>query len=416
MSVSDNKLDDLVHQVASRDISEEGARTPYESHPLLAQLKSLGTELWLDTGDLEVARSTWKTELSALTTNNTLANKVVQSGVMDSVIKETASKLKSAFAELSEDELAAEIGFVINCRIALRLVKAFRVKVSVELHPSMARDIHKSLEYARRYYKVCPEYFIIKIPLTPEGFLAVRKLRREGIPINFTLGFSARQNYLAARLSNPNFVNVFLGRLNAVVRDNEAGNGDLVGEKVTLATQGEINECREKFPEVSSRLIGASIRNGDQLACLAGLDMFTIPPTSMTEFLNSGRTPDEVVAYSNEELKPGIDPGHSFSGRFPKLWEIPDDFKAFVDELMRDGSLDDMTGEDLVAFCEERWIDLFYHFSRDDRERIYGHGKIPKLDYWPEAIALDDLMTESALQSFTKDQNALDDRIRSFLR
>ena len=74
----------------------------------------------------------------------------------------------------------------------------------------------------------------IKIPLTPEGYLAVRILRKEGMPINFTLGFSARQNYLAARLSNPNYVNVFLGRLNQVVIENSVGGGELVGEKVTL--------------------------------------------------------------------------------------------------------------------------------------------------------------------------------------
>ena len=89
----------------------------------------------------------------------------------------------------------------------------------------MSRNIGRTLDYARRYYRVCPEYFIVKIPLTPEGYLSVRTLRKEGMPINFTLGFSARQNYLAARLSNPEFVNVFLGRLNQVVSENSVGGG-----------------------------------------------------------------------------------------------------------------------------------------------------------------------------------------------
>ena len=158
MSAVENKLDDLIHQISCRKISEGGPDSSYESHPLLAKLKSLGTELWIDTGDLELARSIWKSDLSALTTNNTLANQVVQSGVMDEVIKETVGKLKEEASGLSSDELALEIGFVINCRIALRLVEAFKVKVSVELHPSMARVLHKSLEFARRYYKVCPEF------------------------------------------------------------------------------------------------------------------------------------------------------------------------------------------------------------------------------------------------------------------
>lgn len=278
------ELDELVHQIAQQKISDEAASGNYEGHPLLAQLQSLGTELWIDTGDLELAKSVWRKELTALTTNNTLANQVVQSGVMDEVIKETVSKLKDAASGLSREDLIMEIGFVINCRIALRLVNAFRVKVSVELHPAMSRDLETTLSYARRYFKVCPEFFIVKIPLTPEGYLAVRKLRRDNIPINFTLGFSARQNYLAARLSNPDFVNVFLGRLNQVVTENQIGSGDMVGEKVTLATQKAIADARQQNKGVSTWLIGASIRNGDQIASLAGLDVLTIPPKAMEDF------------------------------------------------------------------------------------------------------------------------------------
>ena len=112
MSIAGNNLGDLVHQAASADISGEGAETGYESHPLLAKLKTLGTELWLDTGDLGLALSIWKTDLSALTTNNTLANQVVQSGAMDDVIKVTAAKLDAAAPDLSEDELVTEIGFM----------------------------------------------------------------------------------------------------------------------------------------------------------------------------------------------------------------------------------------------------------------------------------------------------------------
>ena len=118
----------------------------------------------------------------------------------------------------------------------------------------------------------------MKVPLTPEGYLAVRKLTQQNIPINFTLGFSARQNYLAARLSNPDFVNVFLGRLNQLVIEHKAGSGDQVGEKVSLSTQNALIEARKNHKKVKSRLIGASVRSGEQVAFLAGLDVLTIPP------------------------------------------------------------------------------------------------------------------------------------------
>ena len=372
--------------------------------------------MWIDTGDLELAQSVWKSDLTALTTNNTLANQVVQSGVMDDVIQETVEKLGEAATGLSREELVMEIGFVINCRIALRLVDAFKVKVSVELHPAISRDIDKSVEYGKRYFRVCPEYFIVKVPLTPEGLLATRKIRQSNIPVNFTLGFSARQNYFAARLSNPDYVNVFLGRLNAVVADNSAGSGEWVGEKVTLHTQNAINEIRDRHSDVETRLIAASIRNGDQVATLAGLDVHTIPPPAMKEFQESGRTPDQINKTDGAALKPNVDSTHQWSSRVVRLWEVDEDFKKVVDLLTARSDLDQLSGEDLEQFCKEKGLDLFHPFSRQDLKKILDDGKIPKLADWPDSVALDDLMTQSALQSFTKDQSALDARIESFLK
>lgn len=416
MGTLSKDLSETVHRIAFQEISSGKLSQQYSSDPLLARLKELGTELWIDTGDLELAQSVWKTDLTALTTNNTLANQVVQSGVMDAVIQETVDKLGEAASGLSREELVMEVGFVINCRIALRLVEAFKVKVSVELHPSISRDLEKSVEYGKRYFRVCPEYFIVKVPLTPEGLMATRKIRQANIPVNFTLGFSARQNYLAARLSNPNYVNVFLGRLNAVVADNSAGSGEWVGEKVTLHTQSALNEVCDQHADVETRLIAASIRNGDQVATLAGLDVHTIPPAAMKEFQESGRTPDQIQKTDGTALKPNVDSNHDWGARVANLWEVDDDFRQAVDRLMARSDLDPLSGEGLEQFCKENGLDLFYPFSQQDLKKIQSDGKIPKLADWPGSVALDDLMTQSALQSFTKDQNALDARIESFLK
>jgi transaldolase len=416
MGTISKDLSDTVHRIAFQEISPGKPSGDYVSDPLLARLKELGTELWIDTGDLELAQSIWKTELTALTTNNTLANQVVQSGVMDAVIQETVDKLGEAASGLSREELVMEIGFVINCRIALRLVEAFKVKVSVELHPSISCDIEKSVEYGRRYFAVCPEYFIVKVPLTPEGLLATRRIRQENIPVNFTLGFSARQNYLAARLSNPNYANVFLGRLNAVVADNSAGSGEWVGEKVTLHTQSALDEVRNQHADVETQLIAASIRNGDQVATLAGLDVHTIPPKAMKEFQDSGRTADQIKKTDGTALNPNVDSAHDWSARVARLWEMDGDFRKGVDRLMERSDLDQLSGKGLVQFCNENGLDLFHPFSTQDLKKIQDDGKIPKLADWSSSITLDDLMTHSALQSFTKDQNALDARIESFLK
>ena len=410
MATVSQKLDEILHGLAFEKI--EGASPRNESDPLLARLKALGTEVWIDTGELEKAQEIWKDELTALTTNNTLANQVVQSGAMDQIIEDTIHQIRQEALDLSEEEMILEVGFVINCKIALRLVQAFKVKVSVELHPAVSKSIERTLHFGRRYYKVCPEYFTVKVPLTPEGYLAVRTLRQEGVPINFTLGFSVRQNYLAVRLGNPDFVNVFLGRLNQVVMDHKAGTGELVGEKVTLATQRALRSARENHKEVGSRLIAASIRNGEQVSFLAGVDVMTIPPKAMKEFQESGKPP--VVSHIDDSIEPGIDPQHSLAKRFSELWELSDEFKNFVDALVARSDLDSMQGKELDEIAQS--VNLFHPFSKDDLQKIQDHGKIPNLDSWPESVALDDLMTQSALQSFTKDQNALDERIRSFLK
>jgi transaldolase len=412
MDTVNQKLEEVLHGLSFEKIEGESPRS--KSDPLLSRLKALGTEVWVDTGELEKAQAIWKDELTALTTNNTLANQVVQSGIMDRVIEETIHKIRLEGLELSEEDMILEVGFVINCKIALRLVQAFKVKVSVELHPAVSRSLERTLHFGRRYFKVCPEYFTVKVPLTPEGYLAVRTLRQEEVPINFTLGFSVRQNYLAARLASPDFVNVFLGRLNQVVIDHKAGTGDLVGEKVTLATQQALRSARDNHKQVNSRLIGASIRNGEQVAFLAGLDVLTIPPAAMKAFQDSGKSAEQVVSHIDDAIDPGIDPQHALAKRFSELWELSDEFEIFVNALVSNPQLDTMQGEELAELANG--VNLFHPFSEEDLKKIQDHGKIPDLSAWPESIAIDDLMTQSALQSFTKDQNALDERICSFLK
>jgi hypothetical protein len=187
-----------------------------------------------------------------------------------------------------------------------------------------------------------------------------------------------------------------------------------VGEKVTLATQQALRSARDNHKEVNSRLIAASIRNGEQVAFLAGLDVLTIPPAAMKAFQDSGKSAEQVVSHIDDEIDPGIDPQHALAKRFPELWKLSDEFENFVNALVANPQLDTMQGDELAELASG--VSLFHPFSEDDLKKIQDHGKIPDLSAWPESIAIDDLMTQSALQSFTKDQNSLDERIRSFLK
>jgi transaldolase len=199
----------------------------FGSDDLWQRFRALGTELWLDSGNFDEVGQVWTREFTALTTNNTLLNQEVQRGTYDDLVMEAADLL-SGFPDLTDGEFVLEMAFILNATHALRLIERFDAYVSVEEHTGLAHDVELAVEYARRYYAVCPERFYVKIPFTPAGLLATRRARREGIPINHTLGFSARQNYVITRVAQPKFVNVFLGRLSSFIADNDLGNGDYV--------------------------------------------------------------------------------------------------------------------------------------------------------------------------------------------
>jgi transaldolase len=48
--------------------------------------RDIGTELWLDTGSAEDISRCWTQQFSAVTTNNTLLNKQVQTGQYDKLV------------------------------------------------------------------------------------------------------------------------------------------------------------------------------------------------------------------------------------------------------------------------------------------------------------------------------------------
>lgn len=404
---------------ALKDIALEGFSRPqprsFDHHPALEALRDIGTEVWVDSGDLLAVEPLWRAEFSAVTTNNTLANQVVQSGVLDDAIKKTVAELRSAEPSATNEELIMQVGFVINCKIALRLVERLDSSVSVELHPSVAHDIEATVHLARLYHAVMPEHFIIKIPLSPEGLIATRRLRAEGVPVNHTIAFSARQNYLIALVGRPNYGNVFLGRLNSVVEENGIGEGRNVGEKATLASQRALLRLREERPTYQTRQIAASIRSCQQVVDLAGVDVHTIPPKAIEAFYEMDVDPATLKSRVNEDPPVNIpDPGDL--AYLSTLWEIDAAFEQFASDLAAREDIEDFTGEDLVEAARQAGVsDLFYDFSEEEVQEIREHGKIPDLSRWRDRVALDDLMTQCALQSFTVDQQALDERIASFL-
>lgn len=386
--------------------------------PVWAVLRSLGTRLWLDTGDIAAATQLWNAEFDALTTNNTLLNAEVQKGQYDDLVRSAAARLRRENPAVDAAELRLEIAFILNARHGLRLVREFGASVSVELHTDLSNDVARSVAYGRRIHALCPDRFIVKIPLTPDGYLAARRLSLDGIPVNFTLGFSARQNLLAALLSRPRYANVFMGRLGVFVADCKLGDGRNYGEKATLAAQRALLRVRREG-RAPTRLIGASMRDGGQVAALAGLDVYTMPPKVAAEY--RARPSADVACRTSDDPPVSTAPGVCLEDfNAASLWEIPMGFQRAVDALLaRD--LDALTPDDLVAHFERAGFgDLLPRWTTAELRDVAADGKIPSYERWKSALAggslgLDALMNVSGLMSFAADQKALDDRVMSLI-
>jgi transaldolase len=401
-----------IHAFIREGIDLASVRPASSSDPFWKGLRDAGTELWLDTGDMDGAARLWTGDFSALTTNNTLLNAEVQKGIYDDLVKKAASLLAAS----EPRERVIEIAFILNARHGLRLAERFGGKVSVELHTDLAHDIDGSVAYGRRFYSIAPDHFIVKVPLTPSGLIATRRLRQDGIPVNFTLGFSSRQNYLATGFAAPSYVNVFLGRINSYVADNKLGDGKFAGELATVRSQGYVEELSSGRKE-PTRQIAASMRDSDQVATLAGVHVFTIPlkvAEAARKELDGNWRPNLEPDYHPEVISQEV----ARELRWDPLWLVEGPVQDLLEKIVASPP---KTGEELVRQGERCGVkNLFPRLSREDHEVIAAEGKIPKHETWRARmrsgeVALDSLLNLAALASFAADQKALDDRIRRLI-
>jgi len=388
------------------------------SNQLWQKLNNLGTQLWLDTGNIEEIEKYWTQQFSAVTTNNTLLNKEVQSGRYDNLISDIAALIDQY--NINEHQRMLEFAFVLNACHGLRLVEKFDAYVSVEEHTALAGDVRLAVDYARRYHAICPKRFIVKIPFTPAGLLATRKVSSQGIPVNHTLGFSARQNYVIARIGRPKYVNVFLGRLNSFVADNGLGDGQYVGEKAALASNKIINRL-QKTLSIPTHQIAASLRDGQQVINLAGVNIMTMPPKVADQFLNMGTQPEQIINQTQQEYLPGVTKQEDITKfGLDSLWEVPDRLIKCIDKLDEE-NLDSYTPDDLIDFFRENECeDILVRWANEDIKMSMDEGKIPQLENWKKVlikrtIGLDSLMNLAGLCSFTNDQAEMDKRVKSVL-
>ena len=161
------------------------------------------------------------------------------------------------------------------------------------------------------------------------------------------------------------------------------------------------------------------MREGRQVATLAGLDVYTMPPKVAQAYRKS-----PVAEITSEVEK---DPAVTFAEGVrledfngATLWDVPGPFRECVDSLLKK-NLDGLSPADLQTHFEQAGFgDFLPRWSDADLQTIKTDGKIPVYQTWKDKLSsgrlgLDALLNISGLCSFATDQKAFDDRVRSLL-
>lgn len=139
------------------------------------------------------------------------------------------------------------------------------------------------------------EWVVVKVPLTPEGIVAVKQLSNDGIRTNVTLCFSVNQALLAAK-AGATYISPFVGRL-----DDIGHNGiELVQEIVKVyshygfETQVLAASLRHTLHVKQSALAGAHVAT---IPFKVFMQMFKHPLTDigLENFLNDWNKVKDIV-------------------------------------------------------------------------------------------------------------------------
>lgn len=174
-------------------------------------------------------------------------------------------------ADLGEIENGLDWGMVdgvtTNPSLIAKQGKSYlpTVKAIAEMVPGpvsgevLATDRDGMIDQGRRLADLA-ENVVVKVPLTPEGLVAVRTLTEEEIETNVTLCFSSAQAMLAAK-AGATYISPFVGRLDDISEDGMGLIEDIVSmyDNYDFDTQVLVASVRHPLHIVQSAQLGAHV-------------------------------------------------------------------------------------------------------------------------------------------------------------
>jgi transaldolase len=407
----------------------EAERKPkLESNPLLAAVCNAGTtHIYADSADADEigelvnkgSDSIWS-EVDGSTANQPLVRKVVERYIAAGDLAGWAQQLRAADASLSDDDLVVLIYAIICARTATDVVRRFAVGrawgASLQLHMSLGADAESAKRVGRLLRGMVPSG-VVKVPFTPQQphcFLVARDLEREGIPVNFTSTFSARQALAAAMLSDVTLTNIFMGRI------NQGLEAKLLGEHVDLAAQRALLAARRESG-AKTLLIVASVREWQTFVHVAGCDVFTSPCKAIADLMSQTEyAPGDIRSQlkTSYEDRLGISPAmlaKAGEKTIARLYDVEPDLVRFLTELRNSAEYRALRDGDHLAKMFDRagFGDLFYAPTASEWQTM-RKNKLP--DFGGELakrLPLDTLYTLLADADFEKYQEEMDEMIRA---
>ena len=134
---------------------------------------------------------------------------------------------------------------------------------------------------------------VVKVPMTSDGLVAVRKLHKEGIKTNVTLVFSPNQALLAAK-AGAGYVSPFIGRL------DDAGH-------VGMSVVEEILQIYRNY-DIETQVRVASIRHPVHVVEAAKLGAYvaTMPPEVLEKMVKHPLTDIGLKRFLDDWSKAGL--------------------------------------------------------------------------------------------------------------
>ncbi|HMW01365.1 MAG TPA: transaldolase family protein [Acidobacteriota bacterium] len=420
----------------------EGKRKPVKAirlipHPLARALKNCGTaHIYTDTADQnEMYDLLVQSEddqnfflyedVDGNTTNQPLVVKVLNrffEGDPDDTLVAWIEQLQQLKPELTLEQATILIYSIINGRLGCEVQDFYSAgrtwEISLELHTSLAPTPEASKQIGWCLNRAVPNAFV-KVPFTPHyphSLLIARDLENQGIPVNFTATFSARQIVAAVLLANPHRTNVFLGRL------SQGLGSELLGEQVVLATQRYVKQLRDQFGCRTLNML-ASVRRWQTMVLTAGCDVYTVPYPVLKEFLNQQLvSPDQLENCVDKDyadqltIEPAVLDRVGLE-KIQKLYQVEPEFIEFLTKLRASAEFQTIDGDQLYKrFDEAGFGDFFYVPSATEWKEL-RKSKLPDLESpLTKALPLDTLYSLLAIGDFINCQDHMDGLIQSPIR